>query len=251
MRLILFLNKKGLSMRKKYELTDETITYKGHILHRIRALKKFLRVEKGELGGFVESEKNLAQTGSCWIASNAKAYEEALVMDSAVLYEKAEVFGEATVSGYAHMEHQARAYGNACVADNACMYNVSRIYGSGCLCEQALLREHAKVYGIAAVANRAVIAGYARVNSEFINDPVYISNNAIISSYSDYIVCGPLGENREIWTAYLSKGDIYIGAPSYSLTLELTEESMRDGLWHDASPEVKLFFQMVRAKFGK
>ena len=28
-------------MNKKYELTDETIKIKGHILHRIKALKKF------------------------------------------------------------------------------------------------------------------------------------------------------------------------------------------------------------------
>ena len=51
---------------KKYELTDITIEYYGRTLHWIKALKKFGNVKKGDIGGFVESEDNLSQTGSCW-----------------------------------------------------------------------------------------------------------------------------------------------------------------------------------------
>ena len=36
-------------MNKKYVLTDETIQYKDHILHRIKALKTFSDVKKGDL----------------------------------------------------------------------------------------------------------------------------------------------------------------------------------------------------------
>lgn len=39
------------------KLTDKTIIIDGHILHRIQALKDFNLVAKGDLGGFVESEK--------------------------------------------------------------------------------------------------------------------------------------------------------------------------------------------------
>ena len=38
-------------MDKKYELTDETMEFDGHTLHRIRALKSFSDVMKGDLGG--------------------------------------------------------------------------------------------------------------------------------------------------------------------------------------------------------
>ena len=46
-------------MEKKYELTDKTKVYDGCTLHRIRALKDFGDVKAGDLGGWIESEKNL------------------------------------------------------------------------------------------------------------------------------------------------------------------------------------------------
>ena len=42
---------------KKYELTDEITIICGTTLHRIRALKDFGNVIKGDLGGFIEGEK--------------------------------------------------------------------------------------------------------------------------------------------------------------------------------------------------
>ena len=74
---------------KKYELTDETIEVYGTALHRIKALKDFGNVKKGELGGYVESERNLSQEGNCWVYSNAevcgnaKVYSNALVCGNA------------------------------------------------------------------------------------------------------------------------------------------------------------------------
>lgn len=57
---------------KKYELTDETIEVYGTALHRIKALKDFGNVKTGELGGYVESERNLSQEGNCWVYGNAE-----------------------------------------------------------------------------------------------------------------------------------------------------------------------------------
>lgn len=37
---------------KKYEITDETKVVNRHILHRIKALKDFFVIMKGQLGGF-------------------------------------------------------------------------------------------------------------------------------------------------------------------------------------------------------
>ena len=48
-------------MSKKYELTDETMEWEGHTLHRIKALRDFNDVKAGDLGGWVESEDNLSQ----------------------------------------------------------------------------------------------------------------------------------------------------------------------------------------------
>lgn len=89
---------KERDIKKKYELTKETITtLGGRKLHRIRALKNFADVKVGDLGGFVEKEKNLSQQGDCWVYDEAKVYgiaqvngcskvcNQALVMDHAVI----------------------------------------------------------------------------------------------------------------------------------------------------------------------
>ena len=57
---------------KKYELTNETIEYKGKKLYRIKALIDFGNVEKGARGGFVEKEENLSMSGNAWVCDNAR-----------------------------------------------------------------------------------------------------------------------------------------------------------------------------------
>lgn len=52
-------------MEKKYELTEETLAVDGHVLHRIKALRDFGEVKKGDLGGFIEKESNLAHDRNC------------------------------------------------------------------------------------------------------------------------------------------------------------------------------------------
>ena len=49
---------------KKYELTSETEVIHGVELHRIKAIESFGSVEKGELGGWIESEKTYPNTGT-------------------------------------------------------------------------------------------------------------------------------------------------------------------------------------------
>ena len=59
---------------KKYEMTEETIEVNGRTLHRIKALKDFGDVKKGELGGYIESEKNLNENGNAWVYGDARVY---------------------------------------------------------------------------------------------------------------------------------------------------------------------------------
>ena len=61
-------------MTNKYELTNNTRTVDGVVLRQLRATKDFGDVEVGELGGYVESEKNLSQEGLCWVSGDAEVY---------------------------------------------------------------------------------------------------------------------------------------------------------------------------------
>ena len=84
----------------KYELLiDDTITFFGVQLFRIKALISFKGVKKGDVGGYVESEKNLSQHGNAWVSGDAKVYGDAKVSGNAEVSGNAWVSGDAKVSG--------------------------------------------------------------------------------------------------------------------------------------------------------
>jgi len=57
----------------KYEiLKDDFIEFDGRKLYRIKALKDFRNVEKGEIGGYIESKRNLSHEGDAWVSGNAR-----------------------------------------------------------------------------------------------------------------------------------------------------------------------------------
>jgi hypothetical protein len=51
-------------MKKKYELIKSDIPG----LYRIKAVRDFSDVKKGDIGGYVESEDNLSHEGDCWVS---------------------------------------------------------------------------------------------------------------------------------------------------------------------------------------
>lgn len=108
---------------KKYELTDETMTVDEVTYHRIRACKDFdvqgYHVKAGDLGGYVESERNIDQDGNGWISGlalisgNARVCGNAHVRGNAWISDNACVYGNAEVGGNAEVDDNARVGGNA------------------------------------------------------------------------------------------------------------------------------------------
>ena len=78
---------------KKYELTEETTNIFGKTLHRIRATRDFSNVHAGDLGGFIEDERNLSHDENAWVCGNA------LVGGNAWVGGNARVCGNALVKG--------------------------------------------------------------------------------------------------------------------------------------------------------
>ena len=194
-------------MEKKYKLTEETLKVYDKTLYRIEALKDFNDVKKGDKGGFIENEKNLSQSGDCWVYDNAKVLGEAMVCcnakvygnakicDYAVAYDNAIVFGNAQVCDEAKVYYNAKVYGNARiygkarVLDNARVYGNTNVYHNAEVCGNtrihgnAIVRGDAVVCGDAVVYDNAAVYGNARIygNAEICGD-------AEIASNSDYIV---------------------------------------------------------------
>ncbi|HEM5208022.1 TPA: hypothetical protein U1321_000085 [Streptococcus suis] len=87
---------------KKYELVlDDTISFWGWKLFRIRALISFGSVEVGDLGGYIEKEENLSHDGNAWVSGDAEVSGNAKVSGDAEVWGDAKVWGDAEVSGNA------------------------------------------------------------------------------------------------------------------------------------------------------
>ena len=111
-------------MEKKYELLkDDFIEVDGRKLYRIRALKGFGYVEKGELGGYIEREENLTHSGNAWVFGNAEVCDNAEVSGNARVYGNAWVSGDARVYGDAEVSGDARVCGDAEVSGDANITN--------------------------------------------------------------------------------------------------------------------------------
>ncbi|KDD79329.1 hypothetical protein P9965_11540, partial [Glaesserella parasuis] len=82
--------------QKKYELLkDDTVEHLGRTLYRIKALITFGLVGAGQLGGYIETEKNLDHSGNAWVYDNARVCGDACVYGNAGVYDNAWVYGNA------------------------------------------------------------------------------------------------------------------------------------------------------------
>ena len=108
---------------KKYEiLMDEknTIRWQGHTLHRIKALRDFGDIKRGDLGGFVENENNLSHEGNCWLYNNAKAMDDSRLYDNSAMYDYSEI------SGNSEMHDNSTMHGDSEINDSV-MYGDSKM----------------------------------------------------------------------------------------------------------------------------
>lgn len=116
-------------MERKYELTNESMEFKGHTLHRIKALVDFSGFTKGVLGGWIESEDNLSHEGACWIHDESKVFGNARVRKSAQIMDNSVICEDAVISGDAVVGENSRVSGDAYVCDNANIYGSSIVSG--------------------------------------------------------------------------------------------------------------------------
>ena len=125
---------------KKYKLTHHTKkVYGGHTLHRIKALKSFGDVKKGDLGGWVEDYNNLSQLDTAWVYDNAMVWGNAKVSDKAKISETAKVLDNAWVFD------NVKIYGDATVCGDACIYGNAKVYGNSSIYGKINLRENDEI----------------------------------------------------------------------------------------------------------
>lgn len=172
---------------KKYILTEETKIWRGHILHRIQAVRDFGDVRRGDKRGWVESENNLSHNGLCWVYDEAIATEESEVCGNAQLSSFAVVYGHAKIFGNSQVYGQAEIYEYSEIFDGAKVFNKARVYG------HAKVFGNAKIYGNAKVFGYTVIFEYARIYSS-----AQIFGYALIKGYAQIYNFAQIDGNVQI-----------------------------------------------------
>lgn len=141
-----------LQEQKKYKITNHSHPQYAW-LHRIQACSDVNEsVMAGTLGGYVESEGNLSQDGSCWVHDAAICCENAKVEKDAQIFDGACVRGAALLTGDATMFGFATADGN-CVIRSGEIKDHARVAGNAVVGESIidglspLIQGNSRVYG--------------------------------------------------------------------------------------------------------
>ena len=119
----------------KYKITNIEMTWHGHILHRIKALKDFIlingkEIRKGDLGGWIESEDNLSQEGLCWIYDECKMYDNARRSENSIGYGNSHQFDNSQQFGDSQQFGRSRQFENSIQSENSRQYGNSIQYGN-------------------------------------------------------------------------------------------------------------------------
>ena len=160
-----------------YEMKYELIPSDREGFYRVKALRDFNDVKKGDIGGYVEGEKNLSQLGDCWIYDNAKIYNNAVIRDNARVCDNARIWGDSKILNYGQVYGNVEVCGDAVVCNCANVYHNARVFGN------AIIRDNAVVRGDARIFDYVIVCDNADVRGE-----VCICGDAIISSDKDYII---------------------------------------------------------------
>ena len=203
---------------KKYEFTGETKEYKGRILHRIKALRNFRNVIKGDLGGWIEKESNLSHEGICWVYDEAMVFDNAQVRDNVAIRHKAKIYGNARIYGDARIcnnvqiYEEAKVYEYAEIYDNVQIYGKTRICGKShilsnvriydrvTICGNARIYGNAQIYENACIWNKAKVYGNAKIyGNAMIYDEAEVFDNAKVYDFANIYGNALVFENAQVY----------------------------------------------------
>ncbi len=208
------------------------------VVYRIRALRDFGDVKAGDLGGYIESENNLAHDGNCWVYDKSVACCDAVVKDNAALRGDSEIGMAASVSGNANIFGKARIKNNVQISDyakvgtitdgihdhqrntviienNAKISGNAEVIGETVVSDNAVIKDNAKVTGTfitnagpednwkfhyytTNIRGDAVIEGDAQVTNAHVESNAHISENAVVSGHSTLGGHATIAGNAEI-----------------------------------------------------
>lgn len=152
---------------------NQAIIFEGRTLYRIKALRNFADVIKGDYGGYIQNYRNLSQDGTCWI------YDDAKVLDKGSVNQSATVYHNAIVRDYAKIERTALIENNAIISQHAIVTGLANICGNAQVKGNSLIMDSVHVFG------KTKLEG-----------SLHLINDAIISSSNDVFGFNDVYQNR-------------------------------------------------------
>lgn len=113
-------NKYGIMYYDKIEFQE------NNPLYRIKALKDFSDVKKGEFGGYIQSASNLSQEGDCWVYNSACVCDNAEVSGNAKIMGPSKICKNAIIKGGSINRYEEIGYDAYIKSDNdhTCILNL-------------------------------------------------------------------------------------------------------------------------------
>ncbi len=180
---------------KKYRI----LKYKSNLLddngtkaYRIRALKNFNDVRKGDLGGWIQQESNLSQDGDCWVYDDAVVRDNARVSDNAVIRDDAEI---------CH---------NAVVRDDAVVRDATIVR------DDAIVRDYAVV----------------RDNDVVTKDVLFVNKVYDLTLTDNHIYYGCVRKTIQEWKEWLDDDSEIIETPRNTKKFKIIEKTLRYAIKH-------------------
>src|SRR6266567_9286617 len=118
-----------LEQMKYSVIPDDTVSQNGRTLYRVR------RLSDGLLGGYIESEKNLSQSGNCFLYNKSRVFGNARIKDDAQLYGLA--YDNTVIAGASVVYREA--FGDSQILDQAVVHG--RAY------DRAIIKDSSELYG--------------------------------------------------------------------------------------------------------
>ena len=214
----------------KYEFTGEVKYIGRKILHRIRAVRDIpeYEIKSGDMGGWLETEKNLSHNGSAWVTDSAVVMDAAFVTGDARVMDSALVMGNARVMGAARVMDEAFVTGDARVTDSARVTGLSLVAGNALVMGNARVMDSARVTGLPLVAGNALVMENARVmgvarvtGAACVRGAAWVTGNAHIMNSADYITINTIKNCDDTTTFYRgADGGIYVACGRFSGSID-------------------------------
>lgn len=158
-------------------------------LYRILALTDLkigkITVKEGDIGGYIQSEKNLpnALDDNSWVAHTAMVFDNAILTNGSVAMQKSAIYDDAILDNTMAKEN-ARAYGQTKLVN-------SQISGNVDIYDQAQL-EYVMCVNASKIGGKAVVKNSKLYHGAFVTDTAYLEGCEL------YDMCRVYGKSRLI-----------------------------------------------------